>query len=281
MSRIAATFAKLGEHGRRALIPYVTAGFPQADITPDLMHAMVAAGADVIELGVPFSDPMADGPVIQKAGEAALALGVGMTQVLAMVRQFRAQDATTPVVLMGYANPIERYEQVHGAGGFVRDAAEAGVDGILVVDYPPEECEAFAQALRAKDIDLIFLLAPTSTTERMKQVARMASGYVYYVSLKGVTGAGHLDAEAVGRMLPRIREHVKIPVGVGFGIRDTGSAQAVGSAADAVVIGTKIIQLAENQPREQAIANVSAFLAEIRAALDALPANTAKNASGR
>ncbi|MDM0043580.1 tryptophan synthase subunit alpha [Variovorax dokdonensis] len=281
MSRIAATFAKLGEQGRRALVPYVTAGFPQADITPELMHAMVRAGADVIELGVPFSDPMADGPVIQKAGEAALALGVGMVQVLSMVKEFRTRDATTPVVLMGYANPIERYEQTHSKDAFARDAAKSGVDGVLVVDYPPEECEAFAQALRSQDIDLIFLLAPTSTTERMKQVARLASGYVYYVSLKGVTGAGHLDTEAVGRMLPRIREHVKVPVGVGFGIRDAASAQAVGSAADAVVIGTKIIQLAENQPREQAIANVSAFLAEIRSALDALPANTPKNASGR
>ncbi|HYP84767.1 tryptophan synthase subunit alpha [Variovorax sp.] len=280
MTRIADTFARLRAEGRRALIPYVTAGFPQADITPALMHAMVESGADVIELGVPFSDPMADGPVIQKAGEAALALGVGMRQVLDMVRDFRIRDGATPVVLMGYANPIERYEQVNGAGAFVRDAAAAGVDGVLVVDYPPEECEAFAEALRGHGIDLIFLLAPTSTSERMQQVARIASGYVYYVSLKGVTGAGHLDTEAVGRMLPRIREHVKIPVGVGFGIRDARTAQAVGSAADAVVIGSRIIQLAEDQPREQAIARVSAFLAEIREALDALPAATAKNASG-
>jgi len=280
MTRIADTFARLRAEGRRALIPYVTAGFPQADITPALMHAMVESGADVIELGVPFSDPMADGPVIQKAGEAALALGVGMRQVLDMVRDFRTRDGATPVVLMGYANPIERYEQLNGAGAFVRDAAAAGVDGVLVVDYPPEECEAFAEALRGHGIDLIFLLAPTSTSERMQQVARIASGYVYYVSLKGVTGAGHLDTEAVGRMLPRIREHVKIPVGVGFGIRDARTAQAVGSAADAVVIGSRIIQLAEDQPREQAIARVSAFLAEIREALDALPAATAKNASG-
>jgi len=280
MTRIADTFARLRAEGRRALIPYVTAGFPQADITPALMHAMVESGADVIELGVPFSDPMADGPVIQKAGEAALALGVGMRQVLDMVRDFRTRDGATPVVLMGYANPIERYEQLNGAGAFVRDAAAAGVDGVLVVDYPPEECEAFAEALRGQGIDLIFLLAPTSTSERMQQVARIASGYVYYVSLKGVTGAGHLDTEAVGRMLPRIREHVKIPVGVGFGIRDARTAQAVGSAADAVVIGSRIIQLAEDQPREQAIARVSAFLAEIREALDALPAATAKNASG-
>ena len=281
MSRIAAAFAKLKEEGRRALIPYVTAGFPYADVTPELMHGMVAAGADVIELGVPFSDPMADGPVIQKAGEAALALGIGMKQVLAMVRAFREKDAGTPVVLMGYANPVERYEQTHGQGAFIRDAAAAGVDGLLVVDYPPEECERFAADLRAAGIDLIFLLAPTSTAERMAQVARIASGYVYYVSLKGVTGAGHLDTEAVGQMLPRIREHVKIPVGVGFGIRDARTAQAIGSAADAIVIGSKIIQLIEDQPREQVVPVVGEFLAGIREALDALPAATPKNAAGR
>jgi tryptophan synthase alpha chain len=280
-SRIAATFERLREHGRRALIPYVTAGFPYADITPELMHGMVEAGADVIELGVPFSDPMADGPVIQAAGEAALALGIGMKQVLAMVSTFRRTDDATPVVLMGYANPIERYDGVHGKGSFIRDAAAAGVDGLLVVDYPPEECEDFAAGLQAHGIDLIFLLAPTSTAERMAQVGRIATGYVYYVSLKGVTGAGHLDTEAVGRMVPRIREHVKLPVGVGFGIRDARSAQAVGSTADAVVIGTRIIQLIDAQPREQVVPLVREFLAEIREALDALPAATAKNAAGR
>lgn len=281
MSRIQATFDALKKDGRKALIPYVTAGFPYADITPALMHGMVAAGADVIELGVPFSDPMADGPVIQAAGEAALAMGVGMTQVLAMVAAFREQDATTPVVLMGYANPVEKYDLVHGSDAFIHDAAKASVDGLLVVDYPPEECQDFATKLRAANIDLIFLLAPTSTDERMAQVARIATGYVYYVSLKGVTGAGHLDTEAVGRMIPRIREHVGIPVGVGFGIRDARTAQAVGSAADAVVIGTKIIQLIDGQPREQVVPLVSEFLAGIREALDALPAATAKNAAGR
>jgi len=281
MSRIAATFDALKKDGRRALIPYVTAGFPFADITPELMHGMVEAGADVIELGVPFSDPMADGPVIQKAGEAALALGVGMKQVLAIVTAFRQKDTTTPVVLMGYANPVERYDLVHGKKAFIRDASAAGVDGLLVVDYPPEECEDFAAELKAANIDLIFLLAPTSTNERMAQVARIASGYVYYVSLKGVTGAGHLDTEAVGQMIPRIREHVNIPVGVGFGIRDARTAQAVGSAADAVVIGTKIIQLIDGQPREKVVPAVREFLAGIREALDALPAATPKNAAGR
>jgi tryptophan synthase alpha chain len=269
MSRIEARFAALKSQKRKALIPYVTAGFPFGDITPELMHGMVAAGADVIELGVPFSDPMADGPVIQKAGEAALALGVGTSQVLAMVRAFRAKDDTTPVVLMGYANPLERYDLVHGKDSFIRDAADAGVDGVLVVDYPPEECEEFAAKLKVSGMDLIFLLAPTSTPRRMQQVARVASGYVYYVSLKGVTGAGHLDTGAVEQMLPRIREHVRIPVGVGFGIRDAATAQAVGRVADAVVIGTRIIQLLEGQPRDKAVAAVAEFLRGIRAALDA------------
>ena len=268
MSRIDVTFAALQGRGAKALIPYVTAGFPQAGITPRLMHGMVEAGADVIELGVPFSDPMADGPVIQKAGEQALAAGIGMHQVLTMVRQFRAGDGNTPVVLMGYANPIERYDQKHGADAFVRDAAAAGVDGVLVVDYPPEECAAFAAKLKAAGIDLIFLLAPTSTDARMQQVAELASGYVYYVSLKGVTGAGTLDTGAVESMLPRIRRHVRIPVGVGFGIRDADSARAVGRVADAVVIGTRLIQLIEQAPAEQVVAVASDFLRQIRAALD-------------
>ncbi|MDD5332231.1 MAG: tryptophan synthase subunit alpha [Rhodoferax sp.] len=272
MSRIATTFATLKAQGRKALIPYVTAGFPFADITPELMHAMVAGGADVIELGVPFSDPSADGPVIQKAGDKALALGIGMVQVLAMVRAFRTRDASTPVVLMGYANPVERYNQKHdrhdGKSAFVVDAAAAGVDGILIVDYPPEECEGFAAELRSQGLDLIFLLAPTSTDERMQQVARIASGYVYYVSLKGVTGAGTLDTGAVEAMLPRIRRHVNVPVGVGFGIRDAATARTIGKVADAVVIGSKIIQLMDAQARDQVPAVAQNFLREIRTALD-------------
>ena len=268
MSRIDATLKALKAQGRKALIPYVTAGFPFADITPELMHGMVAAGADIIELGVPFSDPSADGPVIQKSGERALALGIGSTQVLAMVRTFRETDSRTPVVLMGYANPVERYDLLHGKDAFIRDAATAGVDGVLVVDYPPEECVDFAAKLRAHNMDLIFLLAPTSTDERMAQVEKVASGYVYYVSLKGVTGAGTLDTGAVEAMLPRIRQHVSVPVGGGFGIRDAATARAVGRVADAVVIGSRIIQLIDNQPREQVVAAAAAFLAEIRAALD-------------
>ena len=269
MSRIAATFSTLKAQGRKALIPYVTAGFPYADITPALMHGMVAAGADVIELGVPFSDPSADGPVIQKAGDRALALGIGLAQVLAMVKAFRAKDQQTPVVLMGYANPIERYELTHGTGAFVRDAAAVGVDGVLVVDYPPEECSEFSAALKAAGLDLIFLLAPTSTEERMQQVAQVASGYVYYVSLKGVTGSGALNTAEVEAMLPRIRRHVGIPVGVGFGIRDADTARAIGRVADAVVIGTRLIQQIEAQPHERVSAAAADFLRPIRAALDA------------
>ncbi|RRD57363.1 tryptophan synthase subunit alpha [Comamonadaceae bacterium OH2545_COT-014] len=274
MSRIQTTFTTLKQQGRTALIPYVTAGFPYADITPALMHGMVAAGADVIELGVPFSDPNADGPVIQQAGERALALGVGLAKVLCMVQTFREQDQQTPVVLMGYANPVERYDQKHGAGSFIRDAAAAGVDGLLIVDYPPEECADFAAALKNAGLDLIFLLAPTSTEARMQQVAQVASGYVYYVSLKGVTGAASLNTAEVQAALPRIRQHVHIPVGVGFGIRDAETARAIGEVADAVVIGSRLIQVIENQPPEGVVAAAQDFLRPIRAALDG-PAPTA------
>jgi tryptophan synthase alpha chain len=266
MSRIAATFNALKSRGRKALIPYVTAGDPSPDTTVELMLAMATAGADVIELGVPFSDPMADGPVIQRAAERALAKGIGMSQVLAFVRGFRTRNNATPVVLMGYANPIERY----GVDRFVADAKDAGVDGVLVVDYPPEECEAFAQTLRAHAIDPIFLLAPTSTEQRMQHVGRVASGYVYYVSLKGVTGAGHLDTQAVAEMVPRIKKHVSLPVGVGFGIRDAQSAKAVGAVSDAVVIGSALVQLLETQPRDNVAAAGGKFIAEIRSALDSL-----------
>jgi tryptophan synthase alpha chain len=265
MSRIATRMAALQAAGRKALIPYVTAGDPYADATPEIMHALAAGGADVIELGVPFSDPMADGPVIQKASERALARGISLDKVLAMVRAFRQDDDTTPVVLMGYANPVERY----GVERFVADAKAAGVDGVLIVDYPPEECEAFAAALKAAGLDPIFLLAPTSTEARMAQVGRIASGYVYYVSLKGVTGAGHLDTDAVAAMLPRIRAHVPLPLGVGFGIRDAATAQAVARVADAVVIGSRLVQILEAEPRERVAAAARGFMAEIRQALDA------------
>jgi tryptophan synthase alpha chain len=269
MSRIEATFQQLKATGRKALIPYVTAGFPFADVTPDLMHAMVAAGADVIELGVPFSDPSADGPVIQKAGDKALAFGIGTSHVIDMVKAFRQTNTTTPVVLMGYANPIERYDLKHGKDGFIRDASAAGIDGVLVVDYPPEECVEFAAKLRAHNMDLIFLLAPTSTDQRMQQVADVASGYVYYVSLKGVTGSGALNTDEVEAMLPRIRQKVSIPVGVGFGIRDAQTAQTIAKVADAVVIGSKIIQLIENESRDKVATVAGDFLRGIRQAMDA------------
>ena len=269
MSRIKVTLAALKSQGRTALIPYVTAGDPYADATPEIMQALADGGADIIELGVPFSDPMADGPVIQKASERALARGIGLPHVLAMVRDFRRTNASTPVVLMGYANPIERYDQREGEGAFITHARDAGVDGVLVVDYPPEECEAFAARLKAAGLDLIFLLAPTSTEQRMQEVGRIATGYVYYVSLKGVTGAGHLDTAAVAAMVPRIRAHVQVPVGVGFGIRDAVTARAVAQVADAVVIGSRLIQILEIEKRDNAAPAARGFMAEIRAALDA------------
>jgi tryptophan synthase alpha chain len=276
MSRIAGVLAALARERRKALIPYVTAGDPYADITVDLMLGLARSGADVIELGVPFSDPMADGPVIQRASERALALGIGLEQVLGMVRQFRQRNDTTPVVLMGYANPIECY----GIERFVPAARAAGVDGVLVVDYPPEECGPFVERLVAAQIDPIFLLAPTSTDARIAAVGRLARGYVYYVSLKGVTGAGHLDTAAVAQMLPRIRARVTVPVGVGFGIRDAASAAAVAEVADAVVIGSRIIQLIENEPRERVVPVAGGFIGEIRQALDHLPARPGNSRGG-
>jgi tryptophan synthase alpha chain len=270
MNRIDVCFSSLKLRSKKALIPYITAGDPSPQITLALMHAMVDAGADIVELGVPFSDPMADGPVIQRAAERALAGGIGMPQVLEMVRQFRRTNVLTPVVLMGYANPIERYNQRLGSGTFARDAAHAGVDGVLVVDYPPEECVAFADELGQHNLAPIFLLAPTSTDRRIQDMARIARGYVYYVSLKGVTGAGHLDIDAVARMIPRIKAHVSLPVGVGFGIRDAATARAVAAVSDAVVIGSRIIQIIEDEPPSHVIPVVSAFIADIRTALDSL-----------
>ena len=265
MSRIASVFDTLKSQGRKALIPYVTAGDPFADATPEIMVAMAKAGADVIELGVPFSDPMADGPVIQQASERALARGIGLAHVLQMVRDFRRVDDATPVVLMGYANPVERY----GSTRFVADAKAAGVDGVLVVDYPPEACEDFANTLKRNGLDPIFLIAPTSTDERIARTAKVASGYVYYVSLKGVTGAGHLDVSGVAQMLPRIRRHFTLPVGVGFGIRDAATARAVAEVADAVVIGSALVQRLNQQSRDTVASAAGDFVADIRRALDA------------
>lgn len=262
MSRIAATFAALGQ--RKALIPYITAGDPHPAQTVGLLHALVRGGADVLELGVPFSDPMADGPVIQRAAERALVHKVSLRDVLNLVRDFRRQDTHTPVVLMGYANPIERM----GLAAFATAAREAGVDGVLVVDYPPEEASEFSAAMRAEQLDPIFLLAPTSSDARIAQVAQLASGYVYYVSLRGVTGAAHLDAGAVAQVFPRLRQHLKLPIGVGFGIRDAVSARAVARVADAVVIGSALVQLVERAGPDNAERELQDFMAGIRAALD-------------
>jgi tryptophan synthase alpha chain len=264
MSRIGKTFERLAAQGRTALIPFITAGDPDPALTLPLMRALVAGGADIVELGVPFSDPMADGPTIQRASERALRHGVCLRQVLSMVRAFRAEDAATPVVLMGYANPIEAM----GHRPFVAEAMHAGVDGVLVVDYPPEECAEFSVTLKSAGIDPIFLLAPTSSEARFAEVARYGSGYIYYVSLKGVTGAGHLDIAEVERRLPTIRGKVGLPVGVGFGIRDAESARRIAAVADAVVIGSRIVEVIESSPSGQAAANVTAFLRGVREALD-------------
>jgi tryptophan synthase alpha chain len=264
LSRIDRRFEALATAGRTALIPYVTAGDPSPELTVPIMHALVEGGADVIELGVPFSDPMADGPVIQRASERALARGTGLARVLDMVREFRARDGGTPVVLMGYANPIEAM----GVASFAERAALAGVDGVLVVDYPPEEAHEFAALLAARGLAPIFLLSPTTPPSRIETVAKVARGYVYYVSLTGVTGAAHLDTADVARHLDEIRRHVHIPVGVGFGIRDAASARALAAHADAVVIGSRIIQEIEAGAPESAPARARAWLSGIRAALD-------------
>ena len=268
MTRIKQTFDALQAKQKKALITFITAGDPAPELTVPLMHAMVESGVDILELGVPFSDPMAEGPVIQRANERALKFNVGMHDVLEYVRLFRREDTTTPVVLMGYANPIERL----GVDRFVSEAKAAGVDGAIVVDYPPEEAREFADKLKAHDMDLIFLLAPTSTEARIKQVAQISSGFSYYVSLRGVTGAGHIDTAEVSQRIAAIRQHVKLPIGVGFGIRDAATAQTVASVSDAVVIGSRIIQELENTPREQAVDAVRALLGDIRRAIDAVAA---------
>ena len=266
MSRITARFAELKKHKRKALVPYVTAGDPQPDVTVPALHAMVEAGADILEIGVPFSDPMADGPVIQAACERALAHHVTLHQVLDMVREFRRKDSATPVILMGYLNPIE----VWGYSEFAQAAGEAGVDGVLTVDMPPEEAGELGVQLRANGIDIIFLLAPTSGVERIKKVAAIASGFIYYVSFKGVTGANSLDADAVAEKLAEVRQYTQLPLGVGFGIRDPETAAQIAKIADAVVVGSvlvsKIAKLAGSP--ESIPATLASSVAELRAAID-------------
>ncbi|WP_306603688.1 tryptophan synthase subunit alpha [Azonexus sp.] len=264
MSRIQKAFERLNGEGRKALIPFITAGDPSADLTVPLMHALVDAGADIIELGVPFSDPMADGPTIQRASERALARGMTLRKVLQRVSAFRTENDKTPVVLMGYANPIEAM----GLDVFAEKAAQSGVDGVLVVDYPPEEAEKFGAAMKANGMDPIFLIAPTSTAERIEQVAKIASGYVYYVSLAGVTGSGALNVEAVAEKLPAIRQKTGLPVGVGFGIRDAATASRIAVFADAIVVGSRIIEEIEQSTAETACANVKTLVADIRRGVD-------------
>ncbi len=267
MSRIAACFERCRGAGRKVLIPYITAGDPDPAVTVPLMHAMVKAGADIIELGVPFSDPMAEGPVIQKAMERALAHAVTLDDVLEMVRRFRQGDPDTPVVLMGYLNPVE----IKGYADFAHSAAAAGVDGVLLVDMPPEEADDLLVELRKHELDMIFLVAPTTGTERIKSITAAGSGFIYYVSLKGVTGAGHLDIEGVKKRVTGIHELTALPVGVGFGIKDADSASAIASVADAVVVGSALVKRVEaNAPSAEAINQaVSSLLAEMRQAMDA------------
>jgi tryptophan synthase alpha chain len=263
MSRISDTFIALKAQGKKALIPYITAGDPNPSLTLSLLHGLVEAGADLIELGIPFSDPMADGPVIQRASERALAHGTSLKDVLGMVSEFRKQNQTTPIILMGYANPVEAM----GQAKFVEAAKAAGVDGVLTVDYPPEECQEFVGLLNAQGIDPIFLLAPTSHAERVTSVIKSASGFVYYVSLKGVTGASNLDIEEVAGKVAAIREQTDLPIGVGFGVRDAATAKAVAAIADAVVIGSRTVQEIESSTPENVVENVKRLMREIRAAI--------------
>ena len=266
MSRLSGRFRELREAGRAALVPFVTAGDPSPDVTRRLLPRLVEAGADIIELGVPFSDPMADGPVIQRAGERALAAGMSLAGVLDLARDFRAADEETALVLMGYLNPIVAM----GHRRFAESAASAGVDGVIVVDMPPEEADPLLGPLRDQGIDPVFLLSPTTTTERMRRIASEASGFLYYVSLKGITGAGHLDTAAVVEALGRVRSVSDLPVGVGFGIADATSARRVATVADAVVVGSAIVRRVEEaiDDPDRIPDHVAAFVAELRSAVD-------------
>lgn len=265
MSRIQTTFATLKQSGKKALIPFITAGDPNPDQTVAMLHGLVKAGADLIELGVPFSDPMADGPVIQRASERALVHKVGLRHVLAMVKDFRQQDDKTPIILMGYANPIEAM----GIEKFANAAKDAGIDGMLTVDYPPEESTEFNAMLKARDIDPVFLLSPTTAKARVDIIVNQASGFIYYVSLKGVTGSKNLDIIEVADRVASIRSQTNLPIGVGFGVRDAETAKAVASVADAVVVGSRMVQEVEKSNSDNVVANLMALTAELRAAIDA------------
>ncbi len=265
MSRIKNTFQNLKKQGQKAFIPFITAGDSGLDNTFELMQTLVANGADVIELGVPFSDPMADGPVIAKSHERAVVDGVSLRDVLALVAKFRQTNNTTAIVLMGYLNPIE----VFGYQAFADMASESGVDGVLVVDMPPEEARDLKACLDGANIDFIFLVAPTTTNERLVALANIASGFVYFVSLKGVTGAGHLDIDAVNTNIDRIRQFINLPVGVGFGIKDAATAKMVSKSADAVIVGSSLVSFVEkySENKDKMLANVGALANEISKAI--------------
>ncbi|MGR9073434.1 MAG: tryptophan synthase subunit alpha [Gammaproteobacteria bacterium] len=266
MSRLAEKFAQLSQAGRKALIPFITAGDPSPDFTVPMLHAMVEAGADVIEVGVPFSDPMADGPVIQRASERALEFKVSLRRVLEMVKEFRTRDQATPIVLMGYLNPIE----CMGYREFAEQAQASQIDGVLTVDIPPEEADEYVELLKARNIDPIFLLAPNSTEERIRKMDACGSGYLYYVSLKGVTGAGHLDTTEVKRKLELIRRNTRLPVGVGFGVKNAETAKIIGGLADGVVVGSALISKIEANLGEpdKARTEIIELLKSMRQAMD-------------
>ncbi len=264
MNRIESVFSKLKSQNKAALIPFITAGDPDAVTTVALMHRLTQSGVDLIELGVPFSDPMADGPTIQRSSERALKRHISLKDVLAMVAEFRKTNQDTPVVLMGYANPIEAM----GYENFVEEASRSGVDGVLVVDYPPEESTEWVSYLKNKGIDPIFLLSPTTPEARIKQVAELAKGYVYYVSLKGVTGASHLDLQDVSNKLAQLREYIQVPIGVGFGIRDAQTAKSIAERADAVVIGSRIVEEIEHSHPDKLMMNVEILVKSLRDAID-------------
>lgn len=268
-NRIAKTFARLKEQDRKALIPFITAGDPHPNYTVPLMHQLVQSGADIIELGVPFSDPMADGPTIQRSSERALKHNVSLNDVLKIVAEFRKTNTSTPIVLMGYANPVEAL----GHASFAAKARDCGVDGVLIVDYPPEESSEWVQCLDQHEIDAIFLLSPTTHQQRIEQVAKMAKGYIYYVSLKGVTGASHLDLQDVNTMLKQLRQYISLPIGVGFGIRDSATAKAVAELADAVVVGSRIIEEIEKSSESELLNNVGSLIKTLRVAIDEIQRN--------
>lgn len=266
MSRLKTRFDELVAEGRKALIPFITAGDPNPEFTVPMMHAMTAAGADVIELGVPFSDPMADGPVIQRASERALAHHMGLRKVLSMVSEFRKTDQQTPIVLMGYLNPIE----IMGYEGFANAAQKSEVDGVITVDLPPEEAEDCVALLKSRNIDQVFLSAPNSPLERIKKIDAMGSGYLYYVSVKGITGAGHLDVKDVEQKLAQIRSNTQLPIAVGFGIKNAETAKTVANLADGVVVGSVFVSKIEDNldNPEKAKIEIIELIKSMRQAMD-------------